>query len=339
MRVVSVPCGECEGRVRDGDEFCTACGIPVSESVKAAIATRRAEKEEHELAKSDALEVEASRHARTLTLARWALLLLAAIELGQGLASFPDFVRQSALDVADVAKLEESYVWVDDVGDKYTKSELVWSYARAPGNMLVGKVTTAALLAVLFVLGRRAPLAALLAGGLGYLALFMAQGLDAGFVPKAILLLIAVAGARAAASMGTGTRGLADSAVPVRERPLRALARSARLSGVPDLAGRTWCAGVAGRSLHGCLHPAGLRSRLARLLPDGTIESDHAGSSESGAALVSASSELYPQQLPFVFVATLVLSELRRRSSSLIPCIAASSVAGALDAFLLRSAL
>jgi hypothetical protein len=202
MRAVSVPCEECEGRVRDGDEFCTACGIPVCESVKAAIATRRSEKEEHELAKREALEVEVSRHARTLTLARWALLVLAAIELGQGLTSFPESVRQSAMDVAYATSLEETYVLVDDLGLKYTKSELLWLYARYPGSLLVGRVTTAVLLVALFVLARRAPLATLLAGALGYFALFLAQGLDAGFFPKAILLLIAVGGARAAASAG-----------------------------------------------------------------------------------------------------------------------------------------
>jgi hypothetical protein len=206
MRVVSVPCEECEGRIREGDEFCTACGIPVSESVKAAIATRRAEKEEHELAKSDALEGEASRHARTLTLARWALLVLAAIELVQGLTSFQESVPQSAADVAWAASLEDSYVLVDDLGIKYTKSELLWLYERRPGSLLVGRVTTAVLLVALFALARRATFATLLAGALAYLALFLGQGLDAAFFPKAILLLIAVGGARAAASAGNAPR-------------------------------------------------------------------------------------------------------------------------------------
>ena len=198
MRVAFVPCEECEGRVHDGDEFCAACGIPVSDSVKAAIDARRAEKEEHERAKSDATEIESSRHARTLTLARWALLLIAAIELGQGLTTFPESVRASAVELAELAKLEDSYVFVDDLGVRYTKSELIWLHARNPGYLLVGKLATFALLVVLFLLGRRAALSALLAGTVAYFALFLGQGLDAGFVPKAILLIIAAAGARAA---------------------------------------------------------------------------------------------------------------------------------------------
>jgi membrane protease YdiL (CAAX protease family) len=54
-------------------------------------------------------------------------------------------------------------------------------------------------------------------------------------------------------------------------------------------------------------------------------------------ALISASYEMFPQQLPFSFVSALVLTELRRRSSSLIPCIVASSVAGALSMFVFSS--
>lgn len=217
MRAAFVPCEECEGRVREGDEFCTACGIPVSKSVRAAIAARRAEKEEHEQAKTDAVEAEVARHARTLTLARWALLLLAAIELGQGLASLPQDIRQGATDLVEAAKLEESYVFVGDLGERYTKSELLWLYARQPAYLLVGKVTTAALLVALFVAARRVPLAALFAGSLGYFALFLAQGLDAGYVPKFILLLIAVAGARAAADAAKN-----EPAAPVLKKRHRA---------------------------------------------------------------------------------------------------------------------
>jgi hypothetical protein len=198
MRVAFVPCEECEGRVYDGDEFCTACGIPASDSIKAAIEARRAEKEEHERAKDDAKGIESARHARTLTLARWALLLLAAIELVQGLTALPDSLRLSTTDLAELAKLPDSYVFVDDVGERYTKSELIWRHARNPGYLLVGNLATFVLLAVLFVHGRRAPLAALLAGSVGYIAFLLGQGLDAGFVPKAFLLIIAAAGARAA---------------------------------------------------------------------------------------------------------------------------------------------
>jgi hypothetical protein len=50
-------------------------------------------------------------------------------------------------------------------------------------------------------------------------------------------------------------------------------------------------------------------------------------------AVVSAASDMYPQRLPFDFIVTLALCELRRKSSSLIPCLVASSLAGALEAF------
>ena len=53
-------------------------------------------------------------------------------------------------------------------------------------------------------------------------------------------------------------------------------------------------------------------------------------------ALIATASEMYPQRLPFVFVSALVLSELRRKSSSLLPCVAASCVAGALGLFVLN---
>jgi hypothetical protein len=54
-------------------------------------------------------------------------------------------------------------------------------------------------------------------------------------------------------------------------------------------------------------------------------------------ALVSAASDMYPERLPFDFIMTVALCELRRKSSSLIPCLVSSSLAGALQVFVFNA--
>ena len=198
MRAAAVPCEECDGRVREGDDYCTACGVPVSESIRAAIEARRAEVEEHEQSKRDAVEFDASRRARTLTLARWALLLLLMFEIGQGFLAFPESVRMSITDVAELSKREESYIFIDELGNAYTKKELLWLYARLPGSLLVGKAVIVALLLTFLALARRAAPAVLLAASLAYFALLLAQGWDGAVLPKTMLLIIVFTGALAA---------------------------------------------------------------------------------------------------------------------------------------------
>ena len=54
-------------------------------------------------------------------------------------------------------------------------------------------------------------------------------------------------------------------------------------------------------------------------------------------ALISASMDMFPQRLPLDFAAALVLTELRRRSSSVMPCIVACGIAGGLQMFVFSS--
>ncbi len=164
--MVSVPCGACGKVLRDGDEFCEACGARVTDAAKQAMAQQLWDRE--------AARGNYDKHAKS---ARTTMVVLAVMFLLGGVAFF--FLAQSQAEKAlvNLAAAADSELLLEETAGAKTVGELRAAIHREPYQLLGLNVFLAAVMLGLWYWSKRALLPATITAFGIYVTLIVANGM------------------------------------------------------------------------------------------------------------------------------------------------------------------
>jgi cytochrome bd-type quinol oxidase subunit 2 len=176
---VSISCAGCGGEIRPTDEFCESCGVRVTDDQKLAL-SERLEASNHEMA----------QHMKHVRSARQAIMLLAVLFVLGGVVMF--FMAKGNSDEAlrSLRDLPSDTVLPEPINGKMlTVAETRRMVENEPLQVLGLNLFLAALMAGLWVWGKKATLAAILVA----LAVFVTVHAGSALVdPKTLVQGLAV---------------------------------------------------------------------------------------------------------------------------------------------------
>src|SRR6185369_7006804 len=183
MTAVSIPCGVCPSAIDLGATNCPGCARPVTDQDRAVLQVR--------LEGSDFQSHERGKRVREG--AKWvgALAIIFAVS---GLFMFAMQKVEAGKAMANLAQFEDDQELAPINGKVYTTAELRRAVEREPYQVLVVNLIVAALMTVLWVWARRAPLPAIACALALFLVVHVVSAvLDPSSIPKGILIkLLAV---------------------------------------------------------------------------------------------------------------------------------------------------
>lgn len=200
---VSVPCEECTGKLRFGDDFCPQCGAAVPKAVKRALRNRLDASDPSARAKSEQLKKSSDM-----------LLVLAVLFVIGGAAMYALALGTTEKALADLASLPSTQQLTIE-GKVYTVEALRALIEREPVQAFALNALLAAIMVGLYFWSRRAALPALVTA----LAIFVTvhvvsavldpSTIAMGIFVKVFAVVVFVRGIRAALEARQLERGIA----------------------------------------------------------------------------------------------------------------------------------